>query len=408
MRLAVVVDTFPRWSERFIARELSELARRGVDFTVFCLKSGELPDSGDADWAGLLERRVILQDKLSARSLAAALIKMPKLRASLYARVPPEIADELNLVDVLRLSSASVLEQHLKDGHYRHVHAHFGGLPSSIAWFAATAAQIPLSFSVHARDLFVEPQLLGQKLFACKRVFTCHERARLHMESEFTKLAGRHAEKVVLMRHGLPLDRFKFRSRAESLTRKKRVYILAAGRFVPKKGFLDLIDAINDPILAGRKIILTLLGDGPARAVLVNRIRALKLARKVIVHCAEGGSALRQLFDDADLFVAPYQEAMDGDVDGVPNVVLEAFATGLPVIGTSVGGLGEVLTEQTGTIVTTRNPRALADGIATFLDFPEQARMKTFAARRLVEEKYNIRNNIDPLLELLAFDARAV
>ena len=59
-RLAVIVDTFPRWSERFIARELRELARRGVDFSVFCLKAGNLPDDTDADWHGLIERRVVL------------------------------------------------------------------------------------------------------------------------------------------------------------------------------------------------------------------------------------------------------------------------------------------------------------------------------------------------------------
>ncbi|MGD0094554.1 MAG: glycosyltransferase, partial [Planctomycetota bacterium] len=91
----------------------------------------------------------------------------------------------------------------------------------------------------------------------------------------------------------------------------------------------------------------------------------------------------------------------DGDADGVPNVVLEAFALGAPVLGTDAGALGEILTPQTGTLVPQNDPAALAGELAAFLDSPRAASRKTRSARELVEWEFDIRKNIEPLLELV-------
>ena len=402
-----MVDTFPRWSERFIARELSELLRRGVDFDIFCLKAGRLPTAQDSDWDGLIARRIVLPSICSARTMASALADMPNLRAKLYKKVPVEISRELGLVDLLKLARAHALEEALIRGGYDHVHAHFAGLTSSVAWLASKAARLPLSISVHARDLFVEPQLLAQKLADSARVFTCHEYARKHLSEKMLGQAQEQGQsqadlqkKIVLMRHGVPLEQFPY-APAQALNQKgKTVHLLAAGRFVPKKGFEDLIEAMQQPALAGRKIVLTLLGEGPGFKALRARIdRPNK--RRIVFREPEGGQELRRIFEHASLFVAPYRAASDGDVDGVPNVVLEAFALGLPVIGTSAGGLGEVLREDTGTVVPSNNPVALADAIAAYLDSAKSALAKTRAARKLVERDYNIRKNIGPLIEML-------
>ena len=113
------------------------------------------------------------------------------------------------------------------------------------------------------------------------------------------------------------------------------------------------------------------------------------------------GIALRESFNQADAFLAPYRQTPDGDSDGVPNVVLEAFALGLPVIGTDAGGLTEILTSETGCVVAAGENAALADAILEFLKAPEKALAKTPAARALIEREYDIRKNIAPLLELV-------
>ena len=406
LKLAVVVDTFPRWSERFIARELSELRRRKVDFDVFCLAAGRLPTAAneEPEWLGLLERRKVLPSACSVKEMVSALGRMPKLKKSLYARVRADIAEELGLVDLLKLARAHALEKALVDGKYGHVHAHFAGLTSSIAWLATRNARVPLSISVHARDLFVEPQLLSQKLADCARVFTCHEHARQYLVSQATNKADseRYRERVLLMRHGLPMDQFPFKARnGHSPSRERPFRILAAGRFVPKKGFNHLIEALAHPGLAEKNVELKFIGDGPERATLQKQIRASKL-KNVSFEPPLSGPELRDAFAQANVFAAPYLESPDGDIDGVPNVVLEAFAIGLPVIGTRTGGLGEVLTNETGTIIPDSKPESIAFGILTVLDSRKEAHLKSKIARDLIERDYNIRKNIKPLMELFS------
>ncbi|MCY3024117.1 MAG: glycosyltransferase, partial [Planctomycetota bacterium] len=341
-RLAVVVDTFPRWSERFIARELQELLRRGVDFTVFCVKAGD-PLRDDDDWRGLLERRVVLPAALIPKSTKAL---APDVRERWE-----QARESLGLSGYRQLGRAFALRDRLRAGGFGHAHAHFANLPSTLCWLAAADAKLPFSFSVHARDLFIEPQLLDRKLADCVRVFTCHARAQDFIVSKTSQ-----TDKVRLMHHGLPLEQFPFKARAADSTAR----IVAAGRFVPKKGFDLLIEAAAQPVLASRTVTMTLLGEGPERKDLAARIRRLQLERTVVLQAPLGGAALRSVLDGAGLFVAPYRTAPDGDADGVPNVVLEAFALGIPVVGTDAGSLSEILTDETGTLVAQGDPAALA------------------------------------------------
>jgi len=385
-KLAVIVDTFPRWSERFIARELQELRRRGVEFTVFCLKAGPPPCAGDTDWEGLLERRVVLPARLIPT----------RVRTDGLAPAARERWDEarrhFGVGGYRQLGRALGLCSALHDGGFRHVHAHFANLPSTVGWLAATSLSLPFSFSAHARDVFIEPQLLDGKLADCVRVFTCHERAQ-----ELLSAQAAEKSKVRLMHHGLPLEQFAFRVRQAGCGLR----ILAAGRFVPKKGGDVLVEAAAQPALATRAVTMALLGEGPEKGALAARIRKLRLKSKVVIKEPVGGSELRKVLADADVFVAPYRLAPDGDADGVPNVVLEAFALGVPVIGTDAGGLSEILTPETGTVVPQNDPVALAQAMAAFMDSPAAACEKTRAARALVERDYDIRKNIEPLWEVV-------
>jgi len=388
MKLAVVVDTFPRWSERFIARELSELARRGVDFSIFCLKAGLLPDAADADFAGLESRRVVLPSCIMPKALAtkanAALERRRKLAQS-----------ELGLRGYAKVQCAAVLATLLRDGKFSHVYAHFASLPSTIGWLAAAEAQLPFSMSVHARDVFIDAQLLQEKIHDSARVFTCHTRAFDFLRKN---AAPAQREKIALMHHGLPLEQFMDRGRPAPAPIPA---FLAAGRFVPKKGFETLLAAAADKRLAERDFRLILLGEGPLEKKLRAQIKKLKLGTKVEVLPPAAGAELKTIFATADLFIAPFETASDGDSDGVPNTILEAFAFGVPVVGTAAGGLSEILNAETGTVVAEKKPAELAAALLRFLDSPKDFTTKTAAARKRIERDYDIRKNIAPMLDLL-------
>jgi glycosyltransferase involved in cell wall biosynthesis len=382
-KLAVVVDTFPRWSERFIARELRELLRQQVDLTVFCLKAGTLPQE-DPEWDGLIERRVVLPSCLipgGAKSTDSA-----ETRQRIQA-----VKDLLGIRAGSRIGCAQKFGTLLHEGKFRHVHAHFASLPSTMGWLAAGLAGIPFSMSAHARDVFVEPQLLKEKCADATAVFTCHARAQ--------ELLQTMTSKATLMPHGLPLDSFPFKNRI--VRRKSTVRVIAAGRFVPKKGFATLLDAVAQPFLKEKDFQLRLIGEGPEESRIHKRIKSLSLQDKVSLIAPLYGAALRDEFNAADLLIAPYQQASDGDVDGVPNIVLEAFARGVPVIGTDAGSLGEVLTPATGTVVPAGDSAALAQAIASFIEDSVDSLARVGEARQMIEDRYDIRRNIGPLIKLL-------
>jgi glycosyltransferase involved in cell wall biosynthesis len=387
MKLAVIVDTFPRWSERFIARETDELIRHGVDATIFCLKAGRLEAGDEQEWAGLLARRRILP-RLFLPSLTQKndffLQRLKTAKKALGSRY---------LSNALR---AQALIEQLKTGGFQHVHAHFANLPSTLAWLAAGAAGLPFTVSAHARDLFVEPQLLEEKLADAQAVFACHVRA-----FEYLRLLGRGAGKIKLMRHGLPLKNYPFTAPGKNPPAR----LLAAGRFVPKKGFAELLQALA--VNRAENFQLTLLGEGPEAKILRAKIRETKLQQKVRLAFPLGGPDFRAVLAQAGAFIAPSQPAPDGDSDGVPNVVLEAFALGVPVIGAAAPGLSEVLTPETGTVVQPGDIHALARAIQSFLHAPEEARQKTFSARALIEREYDLAKNIAPLLQIINEPARS-
>lgn len=384
----MIVDTFPRWSERFIARELNELKRRGASLAIYCLKAGDCACDGDPEFADLMQHRIVLP----ACFIPSAARDLGVDEASLLRRALAEA--ELGLTAFRQIGCANSLVKLLRGQKPSAVYAHFANLPSTLAWLAAEALGLPLFISAHARDVFVEAQVLSEKIRYARRIFTCNKKARSFLEAAQMKtpVEGR----IQFMRHGLPLDAFAFKAR-EIPAADAPFKLLAAGRFVKKKGFGDLIEAFSLLPENGPPMSLTILGDGPERRKFEARIAKLGLASRVALPGSAQGQALKAFFDAADALVVPSIELDDGDSEGVPNVMLEAFATGLPVIGTQSGSAGEVLSTETGTLAPGRDPDALAEILGAFAIAPERAIEKSRAARALVDERYDIRKNIEPL-----------
>ncbi len=403
MSVAIIVDTFPRWSERFIARELNELQRRGLDFTIFCLKAGDSDCERDLEFAGLIARRVVLPSFfLPSFVRELGMDDAAKERMKLVEK-------ELGLTAFRQIGCANSLTKLIREHRHKIVYAHFASLPSTLGWLAAEALKLPFVMSCHARDVFVEPQLLEIKIECARRFFVCNSSALDHLQEYW--FCRTEADKLVLMHHGLPLEQYPYVERQKRLDRPKNITLLAAGRLVPKKGFDVLVDALVRVELEGVDVQLTLLGEGPERAALARRIAKLKLGSRVSMPGVVLDAELKKHFDSADAFVMPSIELPhgaggDGDQDGLPNVVLEAFALGLPVIGTEAGSLRDVLNVETGFVpepgLSNRvNSRTLALAIREMALEPEQARKRANAARTVIEKRYDIRKNIEPLFKEL-------
>ncbi len=270
--------------------------------------------------------------------------------------------------------------------------------PSTFGWLAADVVGVPFSFAVHARDVFVEAEFFAAKARAADRIIACNS-AAAKRAAELVDEADR--AKIALVPHGLPLNQYPFRSdkpRGEPL-------VLGVGRLVEKKGFTHLVEAVAALRRRGRGVRCWLIGDGPERKALERQIAQLAAADaielkgwlphgEVIAACA-GASAL----------VAPSVVARDGDMDGLPNVVLEAAALGVPLVTTDVGGLPDLVREgETGLVARPGDAAHLAAKLEALLADPDAALGRR--AREAVEARHDEAKTIPQLLAALAIPAK--
>lgn len=362
MRLACVIGTYPTPSETFIAREMEGLRARGHDIVPFSLFQ---PDTGPADgvcygWETEFDR--FLQRYAPRRAAHA-----------LAARWRREFA--------ARRCEA--------------VMAHFGSLPSSIALDAAE--NLPLVVSLHARDLYVEAQRLPEKLARARAIVTCTRANQAYLQQLFPAQAG----KIHLVYHGLPADWTEAPVPERARPPQAPLRILAAGRLVEKKGFRHLLAACAELQQQGFPFQATILGDGPQGRALVALRRTLGLQDVLALEGWVNQEDLRRGLAWADVFCCPSVMAADGDRDGLPNVLLEAMASGLPVVASRLSGIPEAVEDsRSGLLAPPADPQALALALSCCADPTLRLRLGS-EGRRCVAERFQASAWLTRLEELL-------
>jgi glycosyltransferase involved in cell wall biosynthesis len=163
-----------------------------------------------------------------------------------------------------------------------------------------------------------------------------------------------------------------------------RLRLLAVGRFVEKKGFSVLLDACAQLRAQEFPLELTLVGDGPLRGQFLAQCARLHLGELVQFAGWLDETTLREAYAWADLFCCPSVIDAQGDRDGLPNVVLEAMAAGLPVIGSAISGIPESIADGvTGLLVPPGDPAALAMAICCCADIDVRVPMGVQAQARI-------------------------
>lgn len=349
-RLAVVVSGFPRRSETFAINELLALDARGMLEGIFATKPGDAGpcQPGIANLAGRVQ---VLPDG------------------------PPA-------------AQAEALAARLADRPIAGIHAYFAHTPAAVADAAASRLSLPFGFSVHARDARkVDAATLGDRGRRAACVVACNE----DVAHDLTRAGAR----AHLVPHGVDLLRFAFTPAPEA----PPLRLLAVGRFVAKKGFEVLIDAMA---LVGDSVSLRIVGEGPERPRLAARIAAAGLQQRVALVDACTHAALPAEYHSAHAIAVPSIVDASGDRDGLPNVVLEAMAAGRPVIGTPVGAIGSAVRHgETGLLVPPQSPAALAEAIRAISANREWRDAMGRRARRLVEREYDLHTCAGAFAELL-------
>ena len=347
---------------------------------------------------------------------------------------------------------AALLERERSAGRpIDHLHAHFAHDPTLIALLVHMLTGIAFSFTAHARDLVQIPlHALIERIAQATFVLTC---SGTNMDYVNDVVPEPLRAKVRLIYHGVNLDGFQpgsIPAKAREDTRREessghlpvsaqasvgaaglegfaplldhtkahkdtrrpekqvdlsvpsrsfagesnndRPLILSVGRLVEKKGFPDLIAACARLKQAGRQFRCAIYGEGPLHGQLSALIEQLDLGDCVILAGERSQAELIPIFQRAAIFALTPFVTADNDRDGIPNVLVEAMACGLPVVSTAVAGIPELVRQgENGLMVAPHDVHALAQALATLLDDQPRRGQMGACARATVVEHFDLR-----------------
>jgi glycosyltransferase involved in cell wall biosynthesis len=193
------------------------------------------------------------------------------------------------------------------------------------------------------------------------------------------------------------LDRFDSAHRSPQPGR-----ILSIGRLVPKKGFPVLIQACAFLRQRGVDFHLDLVGDGLIADDLKELVVECGLTGRVTFHGGRPQPELVPFYEQATVFALAPEVQADGDRDGIPNVILEAMASGTPVVAAATSGIPEVVFDnETGLLVPPGDPEALADGLQRLLGDPAEAERLGKGGEVAVRGAFEIATCVTPMTDLL-------
>jgi glycosyltransferase involved in cell wall biosynthesis len=165
--------------------------------------------------------------------------------------------------------------------------------------------------------------------------------------------------------------------------------LLQAGRLIEKKGISTTLGAFAEFARRYPESSLTIAGDGPLRASLESLARDLNVGSRVTFTGFLSQPELRTLFYQSHLFLHPSETGADGNQEGVPNSMLEAMASGLPVFATTHGGIPEAIEHGvSGVLVQEGDARALANALVRFAEKPEELQELARNGAAAVAEKF--------------------
>jgi len=342
-RVAYVVNVFPKLSETFIAWELAELRRRGVEVCILSLRP---PDEGR-------RHEFIAQTGLEERTV---------YNSWEFPAVLREFRPEL-------------------------LHAHFATEPTAAARELAAELRVPFTFTAHGYDIYRRPPAdFADRASAASAVITVSEANARYIVKTF----GVPTAQIHVIPCGVDAERFSPHGE-----RLEPPHIVCVARLRPVKNLGLLLEACASLRARGVQFCCMVIGDGSCRDELEAMRARLGLARVVEFAGAAEQAEVLAWWQRATI------AALTSTSEGMPVSLMEAAACGVPAVATAVGGIPELVEDGvTGLLVPVGDTQALAAALEQLLRNPELAARMGVAARRRVEERFTLTGQVDRLLEL--------
>ena len=410
MRIAILVDQFPRLSETFILNQVTGLIDRGHEVDVYPIRESDIGSHREEAERYQLAQRTHCPPEFPVNR-AWRYIKGLGLLAGHAWKNPPAARACLNVLRYGRPAASMNLFYRavpfLGRQPYDIIHGHYGpsGLRGDLMrQLGASDGALVTTFygkdiSAHVRryggDVYRDLFERGNRFLVLS---TC-------MKERLVAL-GCDPQRIVIHHLGIDCRRFPFRSQPNTTSGPRRILTIA--RMVEKKGLAYGLEAVAQLVRGARAIEYHIIGDGVLRPDIEARIASFRLHDVVQLHGWCEQHEVRQMLASSDMLLVPSVTAADGDEEGTPTVILEALACGLPVVATRHSGIPGMLPEPHRTLLAPeRDPEALAEALAHLLDRPQFRKELAHPGRMHVEREYDINMLNDRLVEIYETACRA-
>ncbi len=296
-------------------------------------------------------------------------------------------------------SELNALLRVLDETHAQLLHVYFGHiavhlLPLIRAW------KNPSIVSFHGADVMVD---MNKPAYREKTLQMLKAVNRVLVRSESLQHAlldlGCDEGKIEIQRTGIPLDQFPFRER--DVPQDGQWRLVQSGRLIEKKGLPVTLRAFATFVRQWPNATLTIAGEGPLLGKLQGLARELNIAEQVSFAGFISQERLRDIYYRSHIFLHPSQTGHDGNQEGVPNSMLEAMATGLPVFATNHGGIPEAIDNGvSGVLVPEHDHKAFARVLLDAAKDPAFLRRIARAGADVVREKFDLRREAQRLEEI--------
>jgi glycosyltransferase involved in cell wall biosynthesis len=401
--LGMILKGYPRISETFISNEIRLLEKFGFAIHLFSMRQPRENFTHDS----------VKKIQATVDYLPETLVKpLPRLvyhNLCLAAKNPAIYGAALKTAyrRFLRTRKSATLKHLLQAGYLvhrllpergvTHLHAHFAHSPTSVAMFTSRLTGIPFSFTAHAKDIYTsDPRQIREKIGLARFVVTCTEYNRKHLR----ELCDGSITPIHRNYHGIDIQLFSAKNETPKIP-VPPYQILTIARLTAKKGLPTIYQALRILCDQGVSVHHSHIGGGEDHEKITSLIKELDLGSVTQLLGTQPHQVVLEHYKNADLFVLGCEVAPNGDRDGIPNVLMESMAMGLPVVATNISGIPELVeNERTGLLVPPGQPDKLAESMLRMLTDGDLRSRVTAAGKQCVVREFDNRQLIQELAEV--------
>lgn len=394
MNIACIVNNFPVLSQTFILNQITGLIENGHEVDIYAAPSNELKIHSDIKKFNLIQHTYYFS--IPSKNHVVTLLRSLRLTLVNSWKYPILINWLFNGINYTKQLSLPawlipyIVLPFLSTKQYDIIYCHFGpnGLKGALLKkLGLTKGKVVTTFHGYDITKYVEKSNHNpyQHLFEVGDLFLPISE---HWKKKLIDL-GCDEKKIIVHRMGVDCQKFSFTPRYPSSDGKVR--IVSVARLVEKKGIEYGIRAIAKLAKANQSIEYNVIGDGPLRSDLQELIKQLNVENTVKLLGWKEQDEVVEILNKSHVLLAPSITSQDGDQEGIPVVLMEAMAMGMPVVSTQHSGIPELVQDKvTGFLAPERDIDNLANKLSYLIEHPELWLEMGKAGRKHIEEYYNI------------------